>query len=350
MIDRPIPRRRLLAALAVAGNATLSGCLSFGPSIETNGLANSQVFGRIEPAGTFAFTNKFTASVYLKPAAYDELDVYELEVLAERVRPYSVTSAALPPGSVRTRKNISVQPPVDQTVTISAVTAEGAPVESVRITTGGNVWFTDIQEETSTRAETTRMPAEILTTDFEKHRTAFSTNAIMNGKIKNTSTDKEIVHLAAEAAFTNAAGRVIDRSVSSLGGLSPGEVWDVVVPYLGDAGAATGGELTVSESLVGQEPIPPTNVTLLEDRLERPESVVNPPQVVGELRNIASSRLPFLEAEATFYARNGDILGDEAATVTGLPPGETWEFEIPFYAHSQQRAQRVASYKLSLVA
>lgn len=349
-MDWSSSRRRLLAGLAAAGNAGLAGCLSLGPRIRTADLASSQVFDWIEPAETFAFSNRITASVYLKPAAYRKLDVYELVVLTDRARPYSSTPVALPPGPVRTRKNIALQLPVDQRATITALTAEGAPVESIRVTTGGNVWFTHIQEENVTRAEPTRMPAEILATDFEKHRTAFSTNAIVNGKVKNTSTNEELVHLAVEAAFTNDAGEVIDRSVATLGGLSPGEVWDVVVPYLGEADAATDGELVISESFVGQEPIPPTNVTLLEDRLEQPEEVTEPPRVVGELRNIASSRLPFLEARATFYARNGNVLDDEVVTVTGLPAGETWAFEIPFYAHSQQRAERVAAYELSLVA
>lgn len=296
-----------------------------------------------------------TTSVYLTQAATDDFGVRELEALTEKARPYSTASVNSVPGPTDDTQNAPVNLPAGELATISAINGHGTTVESIRVTNDTPAFFTNLGvggKPVGERIDITRetMPTEILTTNFEKHRTEFSTTAAIHGRIKNTATAGEASYLAAKAVFKNDTGTVIDRSAASLEGLSAGEIWDVVVPYGGDASGATGGELSVAESLASKSPIPPTNVVVREDRLEQPSDPLEPPKVVGKVENNGSSKAPYLEANAAFYTKNRDVLGDESASVTGLPPGKTWSFELPFYAHSEKRAKRVADYELSIVA
>lgn len=348
----------MLATMAVAGSTSLAGCLSagsIGPSIRAYGLANSLVFKRVEVAETFSFGgDRLTVSVYLKPAAHKRLGVKEVKVFAAGARPYSAADADTPPGPFSTGYNVPVEVPVDQPAIISAVNEVGTMVESINTTNDATAFLTWLgprarQAQTRIDQNQRRMPAKILKRSFEKRDTQFSTDAWMNGKVKNTAQDAVIPHLAVEALFTNDTGQVVDRSTESIG-LSAGEVWDVVVPAFGDATNITGGRLTITESHTARPPVPPTNITVLEDSLEEPDEELEPPKVVGELRNTGTEELPFLEASAKFYAENGDLFGENAGTVTGLNPGQTWAFEIPFYAHSTERAERVAEYELSLIS
>ena len=349
-----IPRRRVLAAVATAGNVALAGCLSVGPEVEAHGLANSLVFNDVTAAETVSVGgNRLTASVELKPAAFDRLGVAEVVVWTERARPFSASEAETLSGSVRTQTQVPVELPAGDPATISALDEHGTAVESIRVTNDATIILAGLGAKARQRRillEQITMPAEILTTSFEKRRTEFSTNAWMTGEITNTARDAEIPYLAVEATFTNAADKVVDKSISSIEGLGSGEVWEAVVPVYGDASDATTGKLTITESTAGRTPVPPTNVTLLEARLEQPDEDLEPPAVIGKLRNTGTTELNFLEASAKFYAENGNVLGDNAVTVTGLNSGQTWSFEISFYAHSSERAERVEEYELSLVA
>jgi hypothetical protein len=350
---RSLPRRRVLAGMAAAGSVSLAGCLSGEPIVTAYGLANSLVFNDVEAAETFSVGgNRFTVSVYLTAAAFERLGVKELEVLTQRTRPYSAADADTPPGPFKTGMNIPVEVPVGEPATISALNEHGTTVESIRVTNDATAFLTWLGAKPRPQQlliNQIDMPAKILTRSFEKRETQFSTNAEMHGKIKNTARDGELSYLAAEAVFTDSSGNVVDRSVESIG-LSAREVWDVVVPYLGDASDAASGKLTITESHAGRSPIPPANITVIEDSLEEPDEELEPPKVVGELRNTGTAELSFLEASAKFYAENGNVLGENSATVTGLPAGKSWSFEVPFYAHSTERAERIAEYELSLLA
>lgn len=340
--------------MAVGGNIALAGCLSVGPSVETDGLKNSLVFADVAPAETVSVGgNRFTVRVQLKPTAFERLDVTRIVVWAANARPFSSSQAETIAGPIKTQSTVTIQLPAGDPAVISALNEKGTAVESIRVTNDATevlAWLGSRPQPVDRTITQLTMPAKILTAGFEKKGTQFSTNAWMNGKIKNTAQDAEIPYLAVEAVFRNDGGKVVDRSVESIEGLSPGEVWDAVVPVYGDASRATTGKLTIAESNPGKNAIPPTNVTLLEERLEQPEEGLEPPKVVGKVKNTGTAELDFLEASAKFYAENGDVFDDNAASVTGLGPGKTWKFEIPFYAHSTERAERVAEYALSLVA
>lgn len=343
----------MLAAAATAGSVSLTGCLSLGPTVKAYGLANSLVFKDVQAAETFSFGgNRLTVSVYLKPAAHNRLGVKELTVFAAGARPYSTADADTPPGPFSTGYNIPVHVPVDKPAIISAIDENNTMVESINVTNNATAILAGLGAKPQPKQlliNQTDMPAKILTTSFEQRDTQFSTDAWMNAKVKNTAQDAAIPHLAVEAVFTDSSGKVVDRTVESIG-LSAGEVWDAVVPVFGDASNVAGGKLTIIEDSSGKPPVPPTNVTVLEDSLKEPDEELEPPTVVGKLRNTGTKELPFLEASAKFYAENGDVFGENAATVTGLNAGKTWTFEIPFYAHSTERAERVAEYELSFVS
>jgi hypothetical protein len=354
-------RRRLLTTATAAGSLVVSGCLTDsnidhlvnGPPIEVEGLEHSKVFLSISAAETFSFGHILSASVSLTGTALFELGVTELEVFAKGKRPYSASAVSTSPGPKREKVVVTTQLPVDDTAIIAATDENNTLVEAIRVTAGGTPIYTrpSLRDEKKKRVMPTQMPEipEILTTTLQTSQTQFSTNAAVYGEVKNTSNTDLLTHLEVKAEFLNEAGEVVDTSFESVRNFSPDEIWEVVVPYLGDASDADSATLSIETAIAGTEPVPPTNITLLEKKFETPESDLKSPTMAGQIENTGTEELPYLEADAKFYTENGKLLGDAADSVTGLDPGQVWEFSVEFPAYSNEIADRVDSAELSFV-
>lgn len=349
-------RRKLLTAVTAASSLALSGCLTRsnisllanGPQIDAHGTDHSKVFLGVSAAETVSFGHIISASVGVTGAALYEFGVTELEVFAKGERPYSASTVPSAPGPKQTKINTIVQLPVDATSTIVATNENGTLVEAIRVTTGGTPIYTG-QSLEQTRTPMAEPTVEILTSTLKTEQTQFSTDAAVYAKVKNASDTETLTHLEVKAEFINEAGVVIHTSFENIRNVAPTEIWEVVIPYLGDASATDSATPSIETAIVGAEPIPPTNVTLLEERLELPEKDVEPPTVSGRIENTGTEELPYLEADVKFYAENGTLLGDNSDSVTGLDPNQVWEFDVPFLAYSNEIANRVDSYELTFV-
>lgn len=357
--DGPITRRELLTAATATCSLSLSGCLNqsnlsrlaSGPPIEVAGLPNSKVFLDLSAAESFSFGHILSVSVDLTPAAVYELGVTELEVFANGERPYSATSAPSTLGPKRKKITLTIQLPVDDTAIVAATNEHNTLVEAIRVTAGGEDIFTNPEPRNKEKPELSRsMPEipEILTSTVQTSQTQFSTNAAVYAEVKNPS-DELLTHLEVRADFLNEQGEVVDVSFESIRNFAPDEIWEVVVPSLGDASDAESADFSIETAIVGKEPVPPTNITLLEDALELPESDIEPPTVAGRMENTGSEELPYLEADVKFFGKNGHVLGEATDSVTGLDPGQIWEFAVEFPAYSNEIADRVDSYELAFV-
>jgi hypothetical protein len=348
-------RRKLLTAVTAAGSLALSGCLTSsnlsrlvnGPEINAQGLTHSKVFLRISAAETFAFGHIVSASISLTRAAIYELGVTELEVFAKGERPYSASTAPTTVGPKRKKVSVTVQLPVDDTAVITATNENNTPIESIQVMTGGVPIFTNQPLEYK-RKSMQPIPT-ILKSTLQTEQTQFSANAAVYGKIKNTSNTELLTHLVVKTEFLDGAGEIVDTSFESVRNFSPDEIWEVAVPALGDASEVESANLSIETAVTGVEPIPPTNITLLEETFETPESDLEPPKVVGQIENTGTEELPYLEADAKFYAENGNLLGDATDSVTGLDPNQVWEFSVEFAAYSNEIADRADAFELTFV-
>jgi hypothetical protein len=357
--DGSITRRKLLTTATAACSLSASGCLTQsnlsrladGPPITVAGISNSKVFFDLSAAESFSFGHILSVSVDLTPAAVYELGVTELEVFAKGERPYSATTAPSTLGPKRKKITVTVQLPVDDTAIVTATNEHNTLVEAIRVTAGGEAVFTNpaLRNEEKPGLPTS-MPEipEILTNRLETSQTPFSTNAAVYAEVENPSTEL-LTHLEVRADFLNESGEVVDVSFESIRNFAPDEIWEVVVPYLGDASDADSANVSIETAIVGKEPVPPTNITLLEDTLELPDSDLEPPTVTGRIENNGSEELTYLEADAKFFGQNGHVLGDTTDSVTGLDPNQVWEFAVEFPAYSNEIADRVDSYELAFV-
>jgi hypothetical protein len=349
-------RRKLLTATTTAGSLALSGCLTSsnlsrlvnGPEINAQGLPHSKVFRNISAAETFAFGHIVSASVSVTRAAIYELGVTELEVFANGERPYSASTAPSTVGPKRKKVSVTVQLPVDDTAIITATNENNTPIESIRVMTGGAPIFTGQPLKHKRKPMQEPIP-KILKSTLQTEQTQFSANAAVSGTIKNTSNTELLTHLVVKAEFVDEGGTVVDTSFESIRNFSPDEIWEAAVPALGDASKVESATLSIETAVTGVEPVPPTNITLLEETFETPESDLEPPKVIGRIENTGTEELPYLEADAKFYAENGNLLGDATDSVTGLDPNQVWEFNVEFAAYSNEIADRVDSFEVTFV-
>jgi hypothetical protein len=348
-------RRKLLTAATAAGSLALSGCLTSsnlsrlvnGPEINAQGLTHSKIFLSVSAAETFAFGHIVSVSVSLTRAAVYELGVTELEVFANGERPYSASTAPSTVGPKRKKVSVTVQLPVDDTAIITATNENNTPIESILVMTGGVPIFTG-QPLEHKRKPMKPIP-KIRKSTLQTEQTQFSANAVVYGKIKNTSDTEMLTYLVVKAEFLDGAGKIVDTSFESVRNFPPDEIWEVAIPALGDASEVESANLSIETAITGVEPVPPRNITLLEEKFETSESDLEPPKVVGRMENTGTEELPYLEADAKFYAENGNLLGDAADSVTGLDPNQVWEFSIELEAYSNEIANRADSFKLSFV-
>lgn len=355
--DGPITRRELLTAVTAGCGLSLSGCLTqsnlsrltSGPPIEVAGISNSRVFMDLSAAESFSFGHILSVSVDLAPSAVYELGVTEIEVFAKGERPYSATSTPGITGPKRKKITVTAQLPVDETAIVAATNEHNTLIEAIRVTAGGTPIFTNPalrdDEKPGLPISMPEIP-EILTSTLQTNQTQFSTNAAVYAEVENPS-DELLTHLEVRADFLNEQGDVVDVSFESIRNFAPDDVWEVVVPYLGDASNADSADFSIETAIVGKEPVPPTNITLIEETLELPESDLEPPTVAGRIENTGTEELPFVEMDAKFFGGNGHVLGENTNSVTGLDPGQVWDFAVEFPAYSNEIADRVDSYELA---
>jgi len=229
----------------------------------------------------------------------------------------------------------------------STTTATETTTESTTETTTEPT--TTQETETSTATETSTTPGdtasllEISGTELEEGEY----DVAVVGEIENTGNQR-FSYVETTATFRNDAGDVLDTTMTNLAGLGVGQVWQVYVPYLGEKSEVADGELSISDTTVGEIPEPPDSVELLEDSLEPPADDFSGPTVTGRAENTIDSSIGYLEAAATFSAENGNVLGSGFTNITDLPAGETWRFEIEFTSYSTDAGDDVSDYELYL--
>lgn len=134
-MSRRIPRRHVLASVALVVALGFGGCLTLGPTV-TADTGNSAVFEQVSTDEPWA-SGRVKTSVTLAPSATTEQGVSKLVVVTESGSSFDTTTVETGQTS-----GISLYVPANGNVTITAVnTINGSVVGTQPVTTGGNKLF-----------------------------------------------------------------------------------------------------------------------------------------------------------------------------------------------------------------
>ncbi|WP_049900250.1 hypothetical protein [Halococcus agarilyticus] len=131
-MSRRIPRRQVLASVALVVALGFGGCLTVGPTV-TADTGNSAVFEQVSTDEPWA-SGRVKTSVTLTPSATTEQGVSKLVVISGSGSSFDTTTVETGQSS-----GISLYLPANGNATITAVnTVNGTVVDTTTVTTGGN--------------------------------------------------------------------------------------------------------------------------------------------------------------------------------------------------------------------
>lgn len=170
----------------------------------------------------------------------------------------------------------------------------------------------------------------------------FSTEAYVDARVEN-SGDAASGMIELTADWYDGDENYLDNDSAYLQTLPAGEVWNPHVRFLGsDAEAVEDYELNGEFEL---EPIDfdPEGLDLVDDELMAGEDEI---EVRGEVENNTGDEVGYIQAIATFYNADGEIIGDDRANVTDVPDSESWSFTIAMLEH--RRVDEVEDYQVRI--
>jgi len=249
---------------------------------------------------------------------------------------------------------------------MSTATSEGTASEA---TTEATDAATDTTGETSTGSETTTESATETETQTQTEtatETSTQTSTQTSGaaeianseivegdmetgiaaEVTNTG-DTRLSYTEVQAAFRNEAGDILDTNYTNVVGLESGQTWEAYVSYFGDETVAD-AEIEVAETTTGELAPPPEGVELIEDNLEPPEDEFGSPAVIGRAENGSDSSVDYLQAMVSFVAENGNLLSSGSTSISDLPSGEIWRFEVEYLAISPNKPDEPSDYTVTL--
>lgn len=183
---------------------------------------------------------------------------------------------------------------------------------------------------------------EIIEQELVSEEGEFSTNVYVDARVENTG-DAASGMIELTADWYDGEENFLDNSTAYLQTLPAGEVWNAHVSHLGSSsGDVAAHELNGDFTL---EPInfSPDGLELVTDELLDGEDEV---LVRGEVENNTGGEAGYIQAVATFYNADGEIITDNVVNVTDVPDGETWSFEVQMLAPN--RAGEVDSYEVRI--
>lgn len=134
-MTRRIPRRQVLAGVALVVALGFGGCLTLGPTL-TADTGNSAVFEQVSTDESWA-SGRVKTSVTLTPSATTDQGVTKLVVVTESGSSFDTTTVETGQTS-----GITLYLPTNGNATITAVnTVNGTVVDTQPVTTDGNELF-----------------------------------------------------------------------------------------------------------------------------------------------------------------------------------------------------------------
>lgn len=170
----------------------------------------------------------------------------------------------------------------------------------------------------------------------------YSTDVYVNARVENTG-DAASGMIELTADWYDGEENYLDNTTSYLETLPAGEVWNPHILYLGSS-----PENVAAHELNGDftlEPVDfsPDGLELANDELLAGEDEV---LVRGEVKNNTGGEAGYIQAVATFYNAEGEIIRDNYTNVTNVPDGETWSFEVQMF--DLRRAGEVEDYQVRI--
>lgn len=334
-------RREYLAAVGAAAGVAVAGCSGDGGGTDT-GTTTSETTTETETAtrthATTETTNDTTeaASDMTTAAGGEETSVPAADDTVAGTPSEAGTSSPSDTAEMATSESPRTES-ATETEARTATTAEATPTRMEQSTTTGSM--------TAGSGGSGTGSASIGSSEFTKVTDAGVSTAAMTGEV--TASGGRLQSLELQARFRNDAGDLLSTESAYFQGLDDGQTWLFYVPYLGDAAAATDGEVEVAEAVAGPAPPTPT-AEVIESNLQQPSDQFTGPTVTARVENTGDGTLAYLEARVKFLTGDGAALSSNYTNVTELPAGEVWSFSLEQLTFSADDRPAAEDYEITL--
>ena len=147
------------------------------------------------------------------------------------------------------------------------------------------------------------------------------------------ATESPTGWLTLDVEWLDGDGTTVGSDMTHLGTLDAGETWEARVYYTGDE---TGVEDYRIEGVGDPDrATAPEGLDLLESEMEIDGDEV---VVEGVVENATGADQPTVEVTAIIYDERGVVMDDAWTSVSDLPDGETWAFEVTWLGFDRAEA------------
>lgn len=166
----------------------------------------------------------------------------------------------------------------------------------------------------------------------------FSDDIYVAATVENTgSAPSGDIELAVN--WYNSDGDLVDDSTERLATLREGTTWLARVSAI-SLEADEVDDYEIEGEFTEELPSPPLGAQVIEsDHNVTPDGEVT---VSGRVENTADEEIGYLEGIGQLLDSDGNVLADNWTNEDGIPPGETWRFEVEWFQFG--RAEEVADH------